>query len=162
MDKINDAIISYLSVKSFVSILTGALSYFVMIAIGLDFALFWAFVIFLLNYIPSIGSIIATLFPALLALIQFDTLTPFFIILFGVGVIQVAIGNFLEPRMMGQSLNISPLVVMLALSLWGALWGVPGMVLCVPLTVIMIIIFSEFPNTRPIAILLSQKWCSVR
>ncbi len=156
LDKINDAIISYLSVKSLVSILTGVFSYLVMSLIGLDFALFWAFVIFILNYIPSIGSIIATLFPAILALIQFDTLTPFFIILFGVGLIQVLIGNFLEPRLMGNSLNISPLVVMLALSLWGALWGVAGMVLCVPITVIMIIVFAEFPNTRPIAILLSQ------
>ena len=156
IDKVNEAIISYLSVKSFVSILTGVLSYLVMLIIGLDFALFWAFVIFILNYIPSIGSIIATLFPALLALIQFDTLTPFFIILFGVGLIQIFIGNFLEPRMMGDSLNISPLVVMLALSLWGVLWGIAGMVLCVPLTVIMIIVFAEFPNTRPIAILLSQ------
>lgn len=152
---INQAISSYISVKTAVSILTGVLSYIVMIIIGLDFAPFWAFIIFLLNYIPSVGSLVATAFPSLLAILQFDTLTPFMAVLVGVGAIQLIVGNYLEPRMMGSSLNISALVVILSLSLWGILWGVPGMVLCVPITVIMMIIFAQFESTRPIAILLS-------
>ena len=152
---INQAISSYISVKTAVSLLTGMLSYTVMALIGLDFAIFWAFIIFLLNYIPSVGSLIATAFPALMSLLQFDTLTPFLIVLIGVGSIQLVVGNLIEPRMMGSSLNISSLVVILSLSLWGTLWGVPGMVLCVPMTVIMMIIFAQFDSTKPVAILLS-------
>ena len=132
------------------------MSYGVLTLVGVDFALFWAFLIFLLNYIPTIGSIVATAFPALLTLVQFDGFTPFFIVLIGVLAIQVAIGSFLEPRLLGNTLNISPLVVILALALWGLLWGVVGMLLCVPITIILIIIFAQFPPTRPIAVFLSR------
>lgn len=154
---INEAIRAYFSVKLTVSLITSLASYLVMAAVGLDFAVFWAFLIFILNFIPNIGSLIATLFPAALALIQFETLAPFFIILIGVGAIQVVVGNLIEPRMMGSSLNLSSLVVILALSLWGVIWGITGMILSVPITVIMMIILAEFPKTRPIAILLSEQ-----
>lgn len=158
IDHINDAIRAYFKVKISVSLVTAFASYLLMAFIGLDFAIFWAFLIFLLNFIPNIGSLIATIFPALLSLVQFDeSFVPFFIILFGVGSIQLIVGNFLEPRMMGSSLNISSLVVILALTLWGAIWGIAGMILCVPITVIIMIILAQFPGTRPIAILLSEK-----
>jgi predicted PurR-regulated permease PerM len=123
---------------------------------GLDFALFWAFVIFVFNFIPTIGSIVATFFPSLIALVQFETLTPFFIILIGVGLIQILIGVILEPKFYGNSLNISPLVIVISLVFWGQLWGIVGMLLCVPITVIMINVFAQFTRTRPIAVLLSQ------
>lgn len=158
IDHINDAIRAYFKVKITVSLITATASYLLMKFIGLDFALFWAFLIFLLNFIPNIGSLVATIFPALLALIQFEnSFLPFLIILIGVGAIQLIVGNFLEPRMMGSSLNISSLVVILALTLWGAIWGIPGMILCVPITVILMIILAQFPKTRQIAILLSEK-----
>lgn len=154
---INNAIRAYFSVKLTVSLITSFASYVVMAIVGLDFAVFWAFLIFILNFIPNIGSLIATLFPAALALVQFETLAPFLVILIGVGAIQIIVGNLIEPRMMGSSLNISSLVVILALSLWGVIWGIAGMILSVPITVILMIILAEFPNTRPIAILLSEK-----
>jgi len=154
--KINDAAGSYIAIKTLASFITAGLSYLVLIGVGVDFALFWAFLIFLLNYIPTVGSIIATAFPALLTLVQFDGFTPFLIVLLGVLGIQVAIGSFLEPRLLGDTLNISPLVVILSLALWGLLWGVVGMLLCVPITIIMIIIFAQFPTTRPIAVFLSK------
>ena len=157
IESINEAIRAYFSVKLTVSLITAVASYLLMAMIGLDFAIFWAFLIFLLNFIPNIGSLIATVFPAVIALLQYDTFAPFLIILLGVGSIQLIVGNFIEPRMMGSSLNISSLVVILALSLWGALWGIAGMILCVPITVILMIIFAQFPATRPIAILLSEK-----
>ena len=153
---INSAMRTYLGVKTFTSFLTGALSYVVLRVIDLDFALFWAFLIFILNFIPTVGSIIATAFPALLALVQFDTLSPFLIILFGVVAVQIAVGNILEPRLMGESLNISPLVVILALILWSVMWGIVGMLLSIPITVAIIIICAQFPTTRPVAILLSK------
>lgn len=154
--EVNTAMRTYLGVKTLTSLLTALLSWIVFVAIGLDFALFWAFLIFLFNYVPTIGSITATGLPALLALVQFDSLSPFLIVALGVSAIQVMIGNILEPRLMGDTLNISPLVVVLALILWSLLWGVVGMLLSVPITVAIIIICAQFPTTRKVAILLSK------
>lgn len=156
LKEVNTAMRTYLGVKTLTSLLTAILSWIVLVAIGLDFALFWAFLIFLFNYIPSIGSITATGLPALLALVQFDSLSPFLIVALGVSAIQVMIGNVLEPRLMGDNLNISPLVVVLSLILWSLLWGVVGMLLSVPITVAIIIICAQFPSTRKVAILLSK------
>jgi predicted PurR-regulated permease PerM len=146
----------YLLIKTLVSALTGIFSYALLLWVAVDYAAFWAFLIFLLNFIPTIGSLVGVAFPALLALVQFDTFTPFIILVVTLGSVQFMIGNVLEPRLMGSSLNLSPLVVILALSLWGLLWGVIGMFLSVPLTVIIMIILAHFPATRPIAVALSQ------
>lgn len=154
--KINEDVQKYISIKMLTSSLTGVLSYVFMKVVGVDFAEFWALLIFLLNFIPTIGSIIATIFPALIALVQFETYTPFFLVLGGVSGIQICVGNILEPRLMGSSLNLSPLIILLNLSLWGLIWGIPGMFLCVPLLVISTIVFSHVPQTRSIAILLSK------
>ena len=156
LDDINIASRTYLTVKFIASLVTGFLSFAVLQIVGVDFALFWAFLIFLLNFIPTIGSIIATAFPALVALIQFDSLSPFLIVLIGIIGIQILIGSILEPRLLGNSLNISPMIVILSLVIWGSIWGIVGMLLCVPLTAIMIIVFAQFPATRPIAVLLSR------
>lgn len=155
--KIDHSIRNYIALKTLVSLLTGFLSYFVILFIGVDAPLFWAFLIFVLNFIPTIGSLIATIFPAIFAMLQYGEFTPGLLVLVIVGAIQLIVGNLVEPRVMGNSLNISPLVVFLTLVLWGVLWGVIGMLLSVPITVILIITMSEFPGTRPIAILLSQK-----
>lgn len=146
----------YLSVKIFTSFITGLLSYFVLLVIGVDLAALWAFLIFLFNFIPTIGSIIATAFPALFALMQFGQLHEFILVLACVGAIQLLVGNLIEPRIMGDRLNISPIVVLLGLTLWGFIWGVTGMLLSVPITATFIIIFSQFEETKAIAILLSK------
>lgn len=146
---------TYLWIKSLTSTITGIVSYVVLKMVGVDFAAFWAFSIFMLNFIPTIGSIIATLFPAMLALIQFDTFFPFLVVLIGVGAIQVVVGNVLEPKLMGNSLNVSPFVVMMSLTLWGSIWGIAGMFLSVPITVMMLIVFAHFERTRYIAVMLS-------
>jgi len=156
LNKVNDAMRTYLGVKTFTSMLTALLSWIVFYFVGVDYGLFWAFLVFLFNYVPTIGSITATLLPAFLALVQFDTLTPFLIIIIGVTAIQLLVGNLLEPRLMGDNLNISPLVVVLSLILWSMLWGVIGMLLSVPITVAIIIVCSQFDTTRPVAVLLSK------
>jgi predicted PurR-regulated permease PerM len=155
LGRIQADIQTYLWIKTMASLLTGVISYGILILVGVDYAAFWAFIIFLLNYIPTIGSLLATLFPALLALVQFDTVYPAIIVIAAVGALQFLIGNILEPRMMGRSLNVSPLVVLLSLALWGSIWGVVGMFLCVPITVVLMIVFANFPQTRPVAVLLS-------
>jgi AI-2 transport protein TqsA len=147
---------TYLWIKTLMSILTGLVSYAVLAAVGVDFAAFWAFVIFLLNYIPTIGSLIGIVFPALLTIIQFNAVLPFALVLGSLSVAQFVIGNVLEPRLMGRSLNLSPLVMILSLALWGQVWGIVGMFLCVPITVMLMIVFAHFPSTRPIAVMLSS------
>lgn len=146
----------YLGIKILTSLLSASLSWLVMRQVGLDFSEFWALLIFFLNFIPSVGAIIATVFPALLAAIQFADWPAFLAISVGISAIQFIVGNFLEPRLMGYSLNLSPLVILMALVIWGSLWGVIGMFLSVPITVTMMIIFSHFERTRGIAILLSR------
>lgn len=147
---------TYLGLKTFLSLITATASWIIMKWVGLDFAEFWALLIFFLNFIPNIGAIVATAFPALLALIQFENWWPFLMISSGIVAIQFVIGNILEPRFLGKSLNLSPLVILFALALWGAVWGILGMFLSVPITVMMMIIFAHFDSTRPIAIMLSQ------
>jgi AI-2 transport protein TqsA len=156
MQKINLEIKIYLRIKTFVSFLTAILSWIVLKIIGVDFAEFWALLIFVLNYIPTIGSIIAVLFPISFTFIQFSpSLSQFAIVAVLLITIQFVIGNILDPYLSGQSLNLSPFVVFLSLGLWGKIWGPLGMFLCVPLTVIISIILAKFSQTRPIAVLLS-------
>ncbi len=157
LDKVQKSLSSYFRVKTLMSLLTAGASFLVLTIIGVDSAVLWAFLIFLLNYIPTIGSLVATLFPAAFSLLQFGRFTPFIIVLVSVGLIQQVVGNVIEPRLMGKSLNISPMVTIIALSVWGQLWGVMGMLLSVPITVIMIVILSQFESTQKVAILLSEK-----
>jgi predicted PurR-regulated permease PerM len=147
----------YLGIKTLISLLTGFLSYVVFLFFNLDFAIFWAFLIFLLNFIPTIGSLLATLFPGVFCLLQFGDFSTAFSLFFIVGFIQVLIGNFLEPKWLGNSMNISPLLSIISLVFWGMIWGTTGMVISVPITVVLLIILSQFESTKSIAILLSEK-----
>ena len=156
-EKIKKDIKSYFVIKTMVSSVTAILSYCIMVVFGLDFAIFWAFLIFFLNFIPSVGSIIAVSFPMLLTLIQFESYYPFVFIGSALIGIQILMWNIIEPRFMGNKLNLSPLVIIIALAFWWTIWRVLGMLLSVPIMVIINIILSKFPSTRSIAILLSEK-----
>ncbi len=153
---IYDSIQRYFVIKLFVSALTGLAAYAVMKPLGLDFAETRALLAVLHNFIPNIGSAVATILPALVALVQFDTLGPFLVIALGVSAIQLAIGNFVEPALMGRSLNLSPLVIILSLTFWAFVWGIVGMFLSVPIMVIVLIVCSHIPAWRPVAVLLSR------
>lgn len=157
LGQIDYSIRRYLSVKSLMSLLTGFLSYFALLFIGVEAPLFWSFLIFVMNFIPAIGSLIATVFPALFAMLQFGELMPGIWVLIVVGIIQLFIGNYVDPKFTGDSLNVSPLVIILGLAVWGAIWGVIGMLLSVPISVMLILIFAHIPSTRGIAILLSKR-----
>lgn len=155
LHRIDESMKTYISVKALMSFLVAVCSYIVLISFGVDFAILWAFVAFLLNFIPFVGSFIAILLPTLQAILQFDSLTAILALFIILSAIQVIVGNFLEPKLVGKSLNLSPLVVVLALAFWGSLWGVAGMFLCVPITVALMIILSQFQSTKAFAILLS-------
>jgi len=156
LEEISGRIGRYLALKSFVSAVVGFGSWIIMRLIGIDFAEFWAVLIFILNFIPYVGSFVAVLLPVMLTLLQFGSLTTFVIALLGLSTVQLVVGNVIEPGLMGRSLNLSPVVILLSLAAWSALWGLVGAFLCVPIMVILLIVFSEFEATRPLAILLSQ------
>lgn len=145
----------YLWVQTAMSLVITALTYATLALLGLEHALFWSFLIFFLNYIPTIGSIAAVLLTTAAALVQFPTLGQAAAVFFGVAAWQFFVGNFVQPRMTGDSLNLSAVVVLLALAIWGAVWGIVGAFLAAPLTVMLMIVLAQFPATRWIAILLS-------
>ncbi len=156
LGRIAEDVQSYLWIMTLVSTLTAVLSYGVMALVGLNEAFFWAFLIFVLNFIPTIGSIFGTALPALYALIQFQNVTPFLLILLGVGVIQFVVGNVVQPRLAARRLNLSQFVVILSLFVWGAMWGIVGLFLAVPITAMLMLVFANIEATRPVAMLLSE------
>lgn len=147
---------TYILIKTMMSTLTGLTSYAILAAVGVDYAAFWGFLVFLLNFIPTVGALLAVAFPSLLTLVQFDTIFVFVGVFSSLAIVQFLVANVLEPKVMGKSLNLSPLVIILSLVLWGNIWGVAGMFLSVPITVIIGIICSYIPQARPIAVLLSS------
>lgn len=156
-DKIYSKIEVYMTVKLFTSFLTGLLGYIVMRFVHLDFAMFWAILMFLFNFVPTVGSIISSVFPIMLALLQFNgDLVSFSIVSIGIITIQLLIGNIVDPKIMGKRLNLSPLVLILSLVIWGSIWGVVGMFLCVPIMIIITIVLLQIPSTKKFAMLLTQ------
>ncbi len=148
----------YITVKTGSNLITATVSYLIMkFVVGVDFAGFWALLIFVLNFVPIIGAPIAITAPVLLALIQPDggPRDALLALALLIGTDQI-MSSVVEPRLIGRSLNLSPLVILLSLGVWGTLWGFAGLLLAVPVTVTVMIILTQFPSTRPVAILLSD------
>lgn len=147
----------YVTVKTGSNVINAAACYIIMRLIGIDFAGFWALLIFVLNFVPIIGAPIAISAPVLLSLVQPDGggQDALLALVLLIGVDQI-MSSVVEPRLIGRSLNLSPLVILLSLSVWGTLWGFAGLLLAVPVTVTVMIILTQFPSTRPVAILLSD------
>lgn len=146
----------YLWVQTVTGLMIALASWLTMAVMGLDNALFWAFLIFLASYIPIIGGFVGIVLPPVFALVQFEALWKAPVLLGVLWSIQFVVGNLVQPKMQGDSLNIDPVVVLLALALWGALWGLPGMFLSTPLAVMAMIILAEFDGSRWIAVLMSE------
>ncbi len=145
---INIAVARYLVVKTGISLLVGLLSALILLAFDLEYAWLWGVLTFLVNYIPYVGSIFAIGLPSLAAFGQFDTLLTPAAIFVLLTIAQQFTGAFLEPRIMGARLGVSPLVIVLSLAFWGYLWGVTGMILSVPLAVSIKITLENIPQTR--------------
>ncbi|MDE4134597.1 AI-2E family transporter [Phaeobacter sp. QD34_3] len=154
--KINDKIGGYLAAKTLVNVILGLISYAILLALGIAHPAFWAILIGLLNYIPYIGSIIAVFFPVTISLIQFGSFGHAALALVALMTPQMIIGYYMEPKYLGQSVNLSPFSVLLALALWTELWGMTGAILAVPLTAMVMIILAEIPTTRWIAVMMSE------
>jgi predicted PurR-regulated permease PerM len=153
---IDNQIQRYLAIKTVVSFFTGIFALVVLKLFGLDFAIFFGLLTFLLNYIPNIGSFIATAFPVLIAIFHFETIWPAVWILVILVLIQQIMGTIIEPRLMGEGLDLSPLVILFFLFFWGWLWGIPGMILAVPIAAIVKIVASNIPELDFIAVFMSK------
>lgn len=153
---INRRIGQYLAVKTLVNGILAVTSFVVLWVFGVDFALFWALMIGLLHYIPYVGSAVGVAFPVLLTLAQFGSLWTTLAVAALLFALQAVVSNLIEPRMVGKQVNLSPFVVMLALSIWTALWGMAGAILAIPLTSILAIVLASFSSTRSLAVLLAD------
>lgn len=154
--RIRDGVEQYLWVQTVTGLIIAVGSWAAMTAVGLNNALFWAFLIFIASYIPIIGGFVGIAVPPIFALVQFETFWPAVILLAVLQAIQFVVGNIIQPRMQGRSLNMDPVVILLALAFWGAIWGLPGMFLSTPLTVMAMIILAQFDGSRWVAVLLSS------
>ena len=154
-NRIRDGVERYLWIQTVAAFLIAACSWAAMQSLGLANAVFWAFLIFVASYIPVLGGFVGALLPPLFALLQFEAYWRAIALFALLQAIFFVIGNVIQPKMQRDGLNIDPVVVLLALTLWGAIWGVAGMFLSTPLTVMLIIVLAQFEGTRWIAVLLS-------
>jgi AI-2 transport protein TqsA len=153
--RIRNGVEQYLWVQTVTGLMIALASWIAMEIVGLDNALFWAILIFIASYIPVVGGIVAVAVPPIFALVQFASIWPA-VILFGVlQVVGMFVGNVIQPRMQGRSLNMDPIVLLLALAFWSVIWGLTGAFLSTPLTTVTMVILAQFTGTRWIAVLLS-------
>ena len=155
--KINSDIYNYFRIKTFTSLLTALFTFMILFFLNNELSITFAIFAFFLNFIPYIGSLLAVMLPSVFATIQFmEFFTPILTLILLL-VSQIFIGNFLETKLMGKTLNISPIALIIFLSLMGKIWGLVGMFLSVPLLVILIIFLNNFKETKKIAIFLTEK-----
>lgn len=151
---VSTRLLRFFSALSWISAATGLLTFVWCSLCGLDFAVLWGGLAFVLNYIPYFGSIVAVASATLVALLQFDGVLRPMLVLVGLLVIQNVLGSYLAPRAFGRSVSVSPLVVFFSMILWGWIWGPAGMLLSVPLTACIKILCENVPALRPLAVLL--------
>lgn len=156
LEKIDDQIEKYLAIKTVFCVLNGIVVGVVLALFGVEFAVVFGFLAFLLNYIPNIGSTVATGVPIVIAFLQYGSIMRCLAILAIVVLLDNLMGNFLEPRFMGKGLGLSPLLVIFSLIFWGWLWGIPGMVLATPIIAVIKIVCANVPALRPVAELMSK------
>ncbi len=156
LQRISLGVKQYMWVNAVTSAMSGVVAFAIFTWVDLDFASLLALIVFLAGFIPNIGAFIGIALPSLVALIQFDSLTPFLIVLFGYGAADQFISNVVQPSMQGRSLNLSTFMVMVSLTFWATLWGGIGAFLAIPMMVVTMVICAEIPAIRWIAVLLSR------
>lgn len=156
LNSIDENMKKYLFTKTFISASTGLCAYILLSIIGLEYASVWAFIIFILNYIPTIGSILACVLPIIYALISGDTWHLALFTAISLVALEIIFGNILDPKLTGKTLNISTLAILINLVFWGMIWGPAGMFFSVPILVAIYVTTAQFSSTRWIATLLSS------
>ncbi len=154
--RIREGVEGYVWVQTIAGLLIAVPAGVLMAALGLEHAVFWAFLIFVLTYIPVVGGAVGTLLPPVFALLQFPDLAHPLILFLGLQAIGFVVGNVVQPRMQGSSLNLDPIAIFLGLAFWSAIWGLTGAFLSTPLTVTAMAVMAQFKSTAWIAVLLSS------
>jgi predicted PurR-regulated permease PerM len=156
LERMRTGVESYIWGQTIIAAIIAVASAAIMEALGLEHVGFWTFLIFLASYIPVIGGAIGVLVPPLFGLLQFNEIWRPVVMLIGLELLHITVGQVLQPRLHGKNLNLDPVVVVLSLAFWSLIWGVAGAFLSIPLTVIAMAVLAEFDSTRWIAVLLSS------
>ena len=146
----------YVGVKAFVSALDSFLTFIILSLFRVDFAVFWGIMAFFQHFIPYAGSFVAISMPVIIALIQFGDLSTTFMVLAVLCTSHAFLGHILDPYLMGNNLNLSPIFIITNLAMWGMIWGVPGMFLAIPILALASITLAQFKTTRPLAVMVSK------
>lgn len=160
--KIEKDLIKFIKVKVFVSFLTGVGFSIACIVAGVSFPIFWGLFAFAINFVQMIGSFISVILLALFAFVELDPSLGLLIFVLGIISVQVICGGILEPVLMGKSFSINVIAILIMLMLWGYIWGIPGMIMSIPLTVFLKILFDQFPNTLLLSKLLSGNYSELK
>lgn len=155
-DEIGRKFRRYMLVRTFVSVVTGVLTWLFALIVGLELAVTWGLIAFVLNYIPFVGSILAIVPPVIFAAVQAGDWSLPIVTFIGMAAIQVTMGNYVDPRLEGRALSLSPLVVVISIFFWGLVWGVPGAFIGVPLTIGLATACGRFESTQWLTQLLGQ------
>ena len=155
--RISKAVGSYLWSKTLISLFTGGASYLILLFMNIEYAFLWSFLIFVFNFIPYIGPLISSLLPAIFTVLAKADPWQFVWVFAAMEGVQIVLGNFIEPMIMGKGSNLGPITVIVALAFWGMLWELTGMFMAIPITSIFVIICSQIPSAKFIAILLSEQ-----
>lgn len=156
LTRINHEIELYLGIKVVLGLVQSVPTFAVLWFVGVDGAMFWAMIVFFFSFIPTVGTLVGIAFPALMTLVQFEEIGPFLIVIATLGIVQIMASNLLEPRLMGKSLNLSPLVIFIGIFAGGAVWGIVGALIIVPVLAVAMIVCATVPSLRPVAVLLSS------
>jgi predicted PurR-regulated permease PerM len=157
LSKLRTSLEKYIGIKFLEGFALGAGTLIALKLYGVEFAWLWAFAVLLISFVPTIGTIIGTALPALVALMQFGEWRPAIDLAIMLGVLQVLVNNVLEPRLLGRSFNLSPVIILVVLAAGFEIWSALGAVLAIPLLVIAVTICADFRATRPIAVILSGR-----
>jgi predicted PurR-regulated permease PerM len=157
LDSIETKVQHYLLIKTAVSLLTALVAGIIIYIGGFDFVFFCALIVFVLNFIPNLGSIVATIIPVLIGLMKYGFSLRVLLVLIGLMLTQFILGNIVEPSITGKNLDLSPIVILFSLIFWGYTWGIIGMILAVPITSSLKIIFEHIPSLNPVAKMISDK-----
>jgi len=155
--KIEKDLITFIKVKFFVSLLTGIGTGLACLFFDVSFPIFWGLFAFVINFVQMVGSFIAVISMSIFAFVELDPTSTLFFFILAITGVQVLFGAILEPIFMGKSFSINIITVLVMLMFWGFLWGIPGLIMAIPITVFIKIILEQFPSTRFIADLLSGK-----
>jgi predicted PurR-regulated permease PerM len=153
--KIEKDLIKFIKVKFLVSALTGLFTGLMCVFFDISFPIFWGLFAFAINFIQMVGSFISVILLSIFAFVELDPTSTLFFFIVSISMVQVVFGAILEPIFMGKSFSINIIAVLVMLMLWGFLWGIPGLIMAIPITVFIKIILEQFPSTKVIASLLS-------